>query len=71
MVVDPSFQAGFPVRAGGCGGLLTSLGLRIFSSIGENPGSSRILEVLIDINWKVLLIVWDLLAIARTSLTIR
>lgn len=50
---------------------MTSLGLRIFSSIGENPGSSRILEVLIDINWKVLLIVWDLLAIARTSLTIR
>lgn len=71
MVVHHCLQAGFPVRAAGCGGLSTSLGLSIFSSMGGNPGPCRILEVQIGIHWKGLLITWDLLAIARTSLTIR
>lgn len=50
---------------------MTFLGLSILSSVSENLGPSRILEVQIGINWKGLLIAWDLLAIARTSLTIR
>lgn len=49
----------------------TPLGLSILSSMGGNPGPSRILKVQIGIHWKGLLIAWDLLAIARTSLTIR
>lgn len=54
--MDHSLQADFPVRPGGCGGLLTFLGLSILSSVGGNPGLNRILEVQIGINWKGLLI---------------
>lgn len=49
---------------------MTSLGLSVLSSMGGNPDPSRILEVQIGINWKGLLIAWDLLAIARTRSTL-
>lgn len=39
---------------------MTSLGLSVLSSMGGNPDPSRILEVQIGINWKGLLISWDL-----------